>query len=276
MALRDVGANFESWKTCEWDVNAIRQYKAIHCGDDNTDYSKGKSKDDLIQFFLSANISLDGKESIKEEKLRRRTESWLREIYNACVATHNLINIQNVKGTDLEIVDTDKYDYLLTYSFPCTDISIAGQMGGMAEGSKTHSSLLWEVKRILSELDVFPQILLMENVSAIHSKKNMSHFQKWMDFLEGLGYTNFWQDMNARDYGVPQSRNRTFMISIFDTSHSIQYEFPKAIELKTEMQDHLDTFVPSKFYNTTEKAERLIGKLISDGTLPTQALKGRK
>lgn len=273
MALRDVGATFESWKTCEWDTNAILQYKAIHCDDDNTDYSKDKSKEDLIQFFLSKCISLDGKNPIEEEKLRRKSEAWLREIYNACCATHNLIDINSTTGSDLEISDTDKYEYILFYSFPCTSISIAGAMEGMVEGSNTYSSLLWEVKRILSELDELPQILVMENVTAIHSKKNLPHFKKWQEFLESLGYKNFVQDLTADEYGIPQSRNRTFMVSILDDSGLVEYSFPKAIPITTEMGDFLEPSVNEKFYNDSPKAQALIDRLIDDGKLPTQAFR---
>ena len=82
---------------------------------DWTDYSKDLTKEQLIQ-FLDGNISTNYNEPCD---VRKQSEKWLREVYNNCIATHNLMNIQNVKGGDLEVKDTDKYEYILTYSFPC-------------------------------------------------------------------------------------------------------------------------------------------------------------
>ena len=269
MALRDIGAEFESWRTCEWDVSAIRQYKAIHCNDDNQDYSHGKTKEQLIDILWKAGISSDGKKPMEKKKLTNKNEKWLREVYNDCCATLNLVDISKVTNDSLQIEDKDKYCYILTYSFPCTDLSIAGSQGGMKQGSGTASSLLWEVKRILSECSELPQILLMENVPQIHSEKNLPQFEKWIKFLESLGYSNFWQDMNAKDYGIPQSRNRTFMISILDPTHQIIFEFPKPIELNNEFKDALadENIIDNKFYIDTPRARQLIQKLIDDGTL---------
>lgn len=136
-------------------------------------------------------------------------------------AIHNtdfpVLDITKIHACDLGIIDTDHYTYLLTYSFPCTDLSVAGKQLGMSKGSGTRSGLLWEVERILTETrdskGDLPQILFMENVPQVHGKKNMPDFQKWLDFLESLGYTNYWQDLNSKDYGIAQNRNRCFMFS---------------------------------------------------------------
>ena len=149
--------------------------------------------------------------------------------YNAIHNTDfKVSDITQLHASDLEIVDTDKYEYILTYSFPCQSLSLAGKQEGMEENSNTASSLLWEVKRILSECKELPQILLMENVPQVHSKKNIDNFEKWQNFLTSLGYKNYWQDLNAKDYGIPQNRNRCFMISILN-SEGI-YSFPKKEE----------------------------------------------
>lgn len=187
-------------------------------------------------------------------------------------AVHNtdfeVTDIRDVKGSDLEIVDTDKYTYLLTYSFPCTDLSVAGKGLGMAKGSGTRSGLLWEVERILQELvddgiDL-PQVLLMENVPQVHGKKNLADFEDWCKFLESIGYTNFWEDMNAKHYGVAQNRNRTFMVSVLG---NYKFEFPKAIPLTRVMKDYLEDEVEEKYYINNEKAQKLIATLIENGTL---------
>lgn len=139
--------------------------------------------------------------------------------YNAVHDTNfKTMDIKDVNAEDLNICDADKYTYLLTYSFPCTDISNAGQRKGMAKNSGTRSGLLWEVERILKELHEkkmeMPQILFMENVPQVHGKKNIDDFKMWLEVLTGLGYKNYWKDLNAKDYGVAQNRNRTYMFSI--------------------------------------------------------------
>ena len=272
MALRDIGAEFESWRTCEWDVNAIRQYKAIHCGNDTQDYSHSKTKEQLIELLFEAGISNDGKRQMPKEKLANKSEKWLREIYNDCCATLNLVDISKVTGDSLQIEDKDTYCYILTYSFPCQALSIAGSQAGMKEGSGTASSLLWEVKRVLSECIELPQILLMENVTQVHSKKNLPQFEEWMKFLESLGYCNFWQDMNAKDYGIPQSRNRTFMVSILDHSRQTTFEFPKPINLNKEFVDVLvdEDTVEERFYIDSPRARELVQKLVDNGELVTE------
>ena len=113
-ALTNLGVKYEHWKTCEWAVNSIRAYNAIHIKD-NTDYSKNLTKDQLIE-YLDGNISTNYNEPCN---VKRQNEKWLREVYNNCIATHNLMNIMKVKGGDLEVKDTNKYEYILTYSFPC-------------------------------------------------------------------------------------------------------------------------------------------------------------
>lgn len=154
-------------------------------------------------------------------------------------------DITKWKGEDLGICDTDKYCYIMTYSFPCTDLSTAGKMAGMERNSGTRSGLLWEVERLLKECNELPQVLLMENVPQVHGKKNKASFDKWCQFLESLGYKNYWKDLNAKDYGVPQSRNRCFMVSLLG---DYSYEFPKPIELKLKLQDLLEDEVDEKYY----------------------------
>lgn len=149
------------------------------------------------------------------------------------------------------------------------DLSVAGKGKGMTKGSGTRSGLLWEVERILTECKEYngklPQVLLMENVPQVHGKKNMADFQKWLDFLESLGYTNVWQDLNAKDYAnVAQNRNRCFMVSFLG---NYTYKFPEPIELTKTMQDYLEDEVDEKYYVNSERAEKLIEKLIDDGTL---------
>ena len=197
--------------------------------------------------------------------------------YNAVHGTDfPTTDITKVHACDLEIKETNKFTYLLTYSFPCTDLSVAGKQAGMSKGSGTRSGLLWEVERILSEISnssgELPQILFMENVPQVHGKKNIEDFKKWINFLENLGYKNYWQDLNAKNYGVAQNRNRCFMFSFLG---DYSYKFPKKIILEKKLKDYLEENVDEKYYINNEKADKLIKQLIDNGTLQSQNFESR-
>ena len=247
LALKYLGAPFEHWKICEWAVKSIKAYKDIHFENDNKDYSKDLTKDEIIEYLCNKGISANYNEPMFKLQIQRLKEETIRAIYNDIQATHNLVNIQQVKGKDLDIVDTNKYDYILTYSFPCQDLSLAGKGKGMSDTS-TRSGMLWEVERILTEcyeLGTMPQILLMENVPQVHSQDNLEDFNKWKLRLEELGYKNYFQDLIATDYGIPQTRNRCFMISILG---DYSYIFPKPISLKLKLKDMLEDNIDEKYY----------------------------
>lgn len=105
--------------------------------------------------------------------------------------------------------------------------------------------MLWEVERILGELEEKPQIILMENVIQVHGEGNKEDFNKWQLRLEEMGYKNYWQDLIATDYGIPQTRNRTFMVSLLG---DYNYTFPKPIPLKLKLKDMLEDNVDEKYY----------------------------
>ena len=184
--------------------------------------------------------------------------------YNAVHGTDfPKIDIRDIHGADLGITDTDKFTYLMTYSFPCTDLSIAGTRQGMGRESGTRSGLLWEVERLLKECSELPQFLLMENVPMIHNEQNIKDFAEWLRFLENLGYRNKWQDLNAKDYGIPQSRNRCFVVSWLDKSFS--YSFPLPIQLDKSMKDYLEDAVDDKYYLTGDRVDKLVAELVENG-----------
>lgn len=194
--------------------------------------------------------------------------------YNAVHGTDfKVTDIRDIHAEDLEVTDTDKYCYIMTYSFPCTDLSVAGKMKGMKKGSGTRSGLLWEVERLLKEMDEKPQVLLMENVPQVHGKKNKEDFQSWISFLESVGYRNYWQDLNAKDFGVPQNRERCFMVSLLG---NYTYHFP-LIERERELQltDVLENTVEEKYYLHSDKAKKLIEQLIVRNVLTEQS-EGKK
>lgn len=147
----------------------------------------------------------------------------------------------------------------------CQDLSVAGKQQGMTKGSGTRSGLLWEVERLLDECEELPQILVMENVPQVHGTLFIEDFTLWIRFLEKKGYHNYWQDLNAKNYGVAQNRDRCFLVSFLD---DVKFSFPKPIPLTKTIKDYLEDEVDEKYYINSEKAQKLIDKLILDGTLP--------
>ena len=256
LALKYLGANFTHWKICEWAVKSIQAYKDLHMEDDNTDYSKELTTNEIKEYLFNKGISSNYNEPMTKEQIFRLNDSQVRTIYNNIVATHNLVNIQQVKGEDLDISETDKYEYIMTYSFPCQDLSLAGKGKGMSD-TTTRSGMLWEVERILRECKNKPQVLLMENVPQVHSKDNIDDFYKWQLSLEEMGYQNYWQDLIATDFGIPQTRNRCFMVSILG---DYKYTFPKPIPLKHKLKDLLEDQVDEKYY----LSDAMINYIVAD------------
>ena len=132
---------------------------------------------------------------------------------------------------------------LFTYSFPCTDISSAGEQKGFEEDSGTRSSLLWECRRPIAAKR--PKFLLMENVKALVSDKYRPLFLKWESWLRSLDYVNYTEILNAKDYGVPQNRERVFMLSILN---GCWYEFPHPVRLEKRLKDVLELEVDEKYF----------------------------
>ena len=130
LAMKYLGVNYEHWKTCEWAIKSIQALKDIHFENDNTDYSEKLSTEEVKEYLFNKGISSNYNEPMTKEQVNRLNEKQARTIYNNIKATHNLVNIQQVKGVDLEISDTDKYEYILTYSFPCQDLSLRSSRKG--------------------------------------------------------------------------------------------------------------------------------------------------
>jgi DNA (cytosine-5)-methyltransferase 1 len=257
-ALKNIGANVEHHKIVEWQVNSIQAYNDIHIGD-TTDYAQGKTKEELVSFLLAKGVSIDYNKPVEEKQLQRKPIQWLSRVYNNIVATKNIVNIMNVRGSDLEIKETDKYEYILTYSFPCQDLSLAGKGNGMTKGGGTRSGLLWEIERILNEIKTsggeLPQVLLMENVPEAVGSKNWGDFSLWEEYLTSLGYFNYYKIMNSKDFGIPQNRERVFMVSVLG---GYTYEFPKEQPLALRLKDMLETNVDEKYYLTNDKIQMIL------------------
>ena len=150
--------------------------------------------------------------------------------------TNNLGDICKINPSD--IPDHD----LFTYSFPCQDLSVAGKQAGLGKG--TRSGLLYECEKIIEYCR--PKYLLLENVKNLVGKKFKPQFEEWLSYLENLGYTNYWQILNAKNYGVPQNRERVFVVSILGEHEP--YEFPKPMPLEKCIKDILEDEVDEKYY----------------------------
>lgn len=251
LALKYLGVPFEHHRISEWATKSIQAYKDLHSTDDRTDYSQGLTPAE-IKVWLTGKISTDYSTPATAEQIGRFSEKTVRTLYNNMRATRNIGSITQATAQDLAIVNTDKFLYIMTYSFPCQDLSAAGNGAGMSKGSGTRSGLLWEVERLLSECHELPQVLLMENVPQVVGGGAIADFVQWRDFLERLGYKNYHRLMNAKDFGIPQNRNRCFMISILGGYY---YTFPKTRELKYLLKDFLDRHVDEKYYLTDAKIE---------------------
>lgn len=150
--------------------------------------------------------------------------------------TNNLGDICKINPSD-----TPDHD-LFTYSFPCQDLSVAGKQAGLGKG--TRSGVLYECEKVIEAKK--PKYLLLENVKNLVGKKFKPQFDEWLAYLESLGYTSYWKVLNAKDYGVPQNRERVFVVSILGDHEP--YKFPKTIPLDKCIADILENEVDEKYY----------------------------
>lgn len=153
---------------------------------------------------------------------------------------------------------------LFTYSSPCQDISQAGKQMGLQEGSDTRSALLWRVADAVEVLR--PKYLLQENVAALVSQKFMPDFQKWLDKLSSLGYVSRWARLNAKNYGVPQNRDRVFCLSM-RRDVAFDYQFPEPFELTTRLEDVLEEEVSDRYFLKDDAVSKFLKANDSDDAL---------
>ena len=183
------------------------------------------------------------------------------EIDKYAIQAHNAVYPQ---WADRNYGDISKIDWnkvpdfdLFTYSFPCQDISSAGRQRGLQEGSGTRSSLLWECQKAIEIKR--PKFCLMENVAALVSEKFLPFFLGWERLMTRYGYTNYNKVLNAKDYGIPQNRERIFMVSIHDAEQS--YYWPEPFKLDKRLKDVLEQNVDEKYY----LSDKLVNYVFSNG-----------
>lgn len=216
-ALTKIGRPFEIVNTADWDINAILAYCLIHKGKIDVDKYSEVSDEKVTEFLKGFSLSSDGKKPMNDESFKRIPMNVKRRLYVAIKQTNNLVSITDIKGEDIpENID------LFTYSFPCQDLSLCGcwhgNKSGIARDAHNRSGMLWEVERILLEMSEkgkeLPRFLLMENVTNILSKPHKEDFEDWKSTLESLGYYNQIYRLNAKNFGIPQNRERAYMISV--------------------------------------------------------------
>ena len=174
-------------------------------------------------------------------------------------------NLGNISLIDESKFVRDQWD-LVTYSSPCQDFSFVGLQAGGEKGSGTRSSLLWEVEKIVKQ--VHPKYLLMENVKALVSKKFLSCFEKWIETLNSYGYKTYWKVLNAKNYGIPQNRERVFAVSIRNDIDQ-SFEFPSEQKLEKRLKDVLESNVDAKYYLSKQVQDRFKFKPKGDNIIGT-------
>jgi DNA (cytosine-5)-methyltransferase 1 len=233
-ALKNIKADFEVVAVSEWDVNAIMSYNLVHHSyEETTD-----SKEEIYDYLKKFTFSLDTKTPTNTDKMNFEKA---KKLYVSNKNINNLGSILDFKSTDMPDHD------LLTYSFPCQDLSNQGSGRGLFEGKS--SSLLWQVDRLLNELKVenrLPKYLLMENVASIMSDKHKTGFETWKENLTKLGYRNYDFKLKASYFDIPQNRERAYMVSIIDDQ---EYIIPEQNELTNlTIGDIMSKNVDKKYY----------------------------
>lgn len=220
----------------------------------------------VLELFSGVGCQTQALKNIGVEHISTQCEidEYAESIYNQIHGeTENIGDITKVDETKLNEGQWD----LITYSFPCTNISVAGQQEGLEKNSGTASSLLWECERIIRK--VKPKYLLMENVKNLLSKKHIHNFEEWLKILEDMGYTNYYDVLNAKNFGIPQNRERVFCVSILGEHKS--YIFPKGYPLTLRLKDMLEKQVDDRYYLSEKIQQRFKMKPQGDSIIGTTA-----
>ena len=174
------------------------------------------------------------------------------EIDRFAVSSYNAINDTNFTPQDVRTWDKDVQVDFLLHGSPCQDFSLAGLQKGGDKGSGTRSSLMYETLRIVNKLK--PKYVIWENVANLLSEKHFHNFANYLNAMAEFGYASAYKLLNAKDYGIPQNRERVFVVSVLDgiscdlLGEELLFEFPKPIPLKLRLRDMLEENVDEKYY----------------------------
>lgn len=243
MAFDKLGVNYESVGTSEIDIPAILSYAAIHDGllesDETFEYP---TKEEMLNYLTERNIGLDFKTG--KLKLPKNLDK-IKQLYRATILSKCLGDISKINPSELPDFD------FMTYSSPCQDFSVAGKQQGAIRG-QTRSGLLYECEKVIEHKR--PKYLLLENVKNLVGKQFKPQFDEWLEYLESLGYSNYWKVLNSKSFGIPQNRERVFVLSILGEHDP--YKFHSGFELNIRLKDILESEVDEKYYLSKEVQDR--------------------
>jgi len=248
-ALKKLNIDYEIVGISDWFIDAIECYATIHCESKVVDVPNTKAE--VLEYLSKFTFSAD---SVHPYNISRLSEDRLRDLYRANKKCNNYGSISDIRAEELPDFD------LLVYSFPCQDLSTGGLGKGMKKGSGTRSGLLWEIERILKGLHEqgrLPEYLLLENVRTIKAESNIADLRQWLDFLESIGYSNDeCMLLNALDFGVPQDRERAFIVSHLGEKLNVEQRI-----VKQPRKYIFENYFRNDYSNPTLRAEADIAQL---------------
>lgn len=246
--------------TSEIDKDAMLSYAAIHCGltPELIESYNYPSADEMIEYLEIRNIGYSFEKNKAYDWKKKRNSTDLKKYYLACILSKNMGDITKIN--ELPYAD------FVTYSSPCTDLSVAGELKGLERG-KTRSGLLYEVERLLNTAKELPKYLLLENVKNLVGKRFKPAFDEWCNYLSDLGYNTYWQIINGKDCGIPQNRERVFAISIRKDIDIGKFEFPHPFDTGIRLFHVLDSDVNDKYILTSDAASKALDEMADNGTL---------
>lgn len=235
---------------------SVLSYAAIHCGLTNEiveNYSNYPTREQMAQELTEINLGYDPDKNkpFDWNKLVKRKNKDLEKYWLANKLTKNLGDISKINRL--------KYADLWTCSFPCCDVSVAGKMKGLNPDSGTRSSLLWENIRLLKtakDEGTLPKYIMFENVKNLVSKNFIGDFNSLIEVLNELNFNSYWRVLNAKECGVPQNRERVFVICIRKDIDKLNFDFPKPFDGGLRLKDILEETVAEKYYLSNDKVEK--------------------
>lgn len=285
-ALRQLKIPYRIINTCDCDKDAVLSYAAMRFDIDKaTKEYQFPTQDKMIGELQNKGFGYDfmkGKHTITS----RTPINKLKQYYIADKLSNNL--------GDISKVDRLPYADMVTYSFPCTDLSVAGKGEGMVNKcscgyswpidfsddneslicpscgakvqSSTRSGLLGQVQRLLAvskKENTLPKYLLLENVKNLVGKKFKPQFDAWIRWLDSIGYNTYYQVLNSKNFGISQNRERIFALSIRKDVDNGNFKFPEQISLTTRLKDILEKTVDEKYYLSGDKVEGILANFIA-------------
>lgn len=248
--------DLEVLNTSEISKESVLSYAAIHCGLTNEmveNYSNYPSREEMAKELTEINLGYEPEKDKHFDwfKLIKRKNKDLEKYWLANKLSHNLGDISKIE--ELPYAD------LWTCSFPCCDVSVSGKMKGLNPDSGTRSSLLWENIRLLKKArdnNISPKYIMFENVKNLVSKKFIDDFNNLLEVLNELGFNSYWKVLNAKECGIPQNRERVFVISIRKDIDKHTFDFPVPFDNGLRLKDILEENVDNKYYLSDDKVEK--------------------